>query len=77
MSFASDKLQSKLSDYENEKNKSRLFFREIAGPLITWAAIAATYTSLQTNTPNMAAWCTVMLSLFILHIGLARWKSQG
>lgn len=77
MSSAGDKLQSKLSDHENEKKKGRLFLREIAGPFITWTAIAATYNSLQADTPNMAAWGAVMFSLFALHIGLARWKSQN
>ena len=43
---ASEQLQSKLSNQENEKNKNRTFLGEIASPLITWAAVAATYASL-------------------------------
>ena len=37
---------------------------EIAGPLITWTAIAATYASLQSEAPNTAAWGAIMFALF-------------
>ena len=64
MSSASEKLQSKLFNQENEKKRNRTFLGEIAGPLITWTAIAATYASLQSEAPNTAAWGAIMFALF-------------
>lgn len=77
MSSASEQLQSKLSNQENEKTRNRTFLREIAGPVITWTAIAATYASLQSEAPNTAAWGAIMLALFGLHTGLATWKARN
>ena len=77
MSSASEQLQSKLSNQENEKNKNRTFLAEIASPLITWAAVAATYASLQSEAPNTAAWGAIMFALFGLQVGLATWKARN
>jgi len=77
MSSAKEKLQTRLSDQKNEKKNDRLFLSEIAGPVITWGAIAATYASLQTETPNTAAWSAIMFALFALHVGLAEWKARN
>lgn len=77
MSSASEQLQSKLSNQENEKKRNRAFLIEIAGPVITWTAIAATYASLQSEAPNTAAWGAFMLALFGLHTGLAAWKARN
>ena len=77
MSSAKEKLQTRLSDQKNEKKSNRLFLIEIAGPVITWSAIAATYASLQSETPNTAAWGTIIFALFALHVGLAGWKSRN
>ena len=77
MSSASEQLQSKLSDQENEKKRNRVFLNEIAGPFITWTAIAATYVSLQSEAPNTAAWGAIMFALFGLQVGLATWKARN
>ena len=77
MSSASEQLQSKLSNQENEKKRNRIFLGEIAGSLITWTAIAATYASLQSESPNTAAWGAIMFALFGLHAGLAAWKARN
>lgn len=77
MSSASEQLQSKLSNQENEKKRNRIFLGEIAGPLITWTAIAATYASLQSEAPNTAAWGAIMFALFGLQAGLATWKARN
>lgn len=77
MSSASEQLQFKLSDQENERKRNRVFLSEIAGPLITWAAIAATYASLQSEAPNTAAWGAIMFALFGLQAGLAAWKARN
>ena len=77
MSSASEQLQSKLSDHENEKKRNSAFLSEIAGPIITWTAIAATYASLQSEAPNTAAWGAIMFALLGLHVGLARWKARN
>ena len=75
MSSASEQLQSKLSNQENEKKRNRTFWGEIAGPLITWTAIAVTYASLQSEAPSTAAWGANMFALFGLQTGLATWKA--
>ena len=77
MSSASEQLQSKLSNQEIEKKRNRIFLSEIAGPLITWTAIAATYASLQSQAPNTAAWGAIMFALFGLQAGLATWKARN
>ena len=77
MSSASEQLQSKLSNQENEKKRNRIFLSEIAGPFITWTAIAATYASLQSQVPNTAAWGAIMFALFGLQAGLATWKARN
>lgn len=77
MLSAKEKLQTRLSDQKNEKKSNRLFLIEIAGPVITLSAIAATYASLQSETPSTAAWGTIMFALFALHVGLAGWKSRN
>ena len=70
MSSASEQLQSKLSNQENEKKKNRTFLGEIASPLITWAAIAATYASLQSEARGYVCF-------FGLQVGLATWKARN
>lgn len=77
MSSASEQLQSKLSHQENEKKRNRTFLSEIAGPFVTWIAIAATYASLQSETPSIAAWGAIMFALFGLQAGLATWKTRN
>ena len=77
MSSASEQLQSKLFNQENEKKRNRVFLSEIAGPLITWAAIAATYASLQSEAANTSAWGAIMFALFGLQAGLAAWKARN
>ena len=77
MSSASEQLQSKLCNQENEKKRNRTFLSEIAAPFVTWSAIAATYASLQSDAPNIAAWGAIMFALFALHVGLARWKARN
>ena len=77
MSSASEQLQSKLSDQENEKKRNRIFLSDIMGHFVTWIAIAATYASLQSETPNAAAWGAIMFALFGLHVGLAVWKTRN
>lgn len=77
MSSASEQLQSKLSDQEIEQKRNRVFLGEIMGPIITWTAIAATYASLQSETPSTAAWGAIMFALFALNVGLARWKARN
>ena len=77
MPSAKEKLHAKLSDQEDEKRRNRGFMSEIAGPVITWIAIAATYASLQSETPNTAAWSAIMFALLALYIGLAGWKARN
>jgi hypothetical protein len=77
MSSASDQLQAKLSNQENEKKRNSTFLSEIAAPVITWSAIAATYASLQSEASNTAAWGAIMFALFGLQVGLATWKVRN
>ena len=77
MSSAREKLESKLSEHESEKQKRNHYFIEIAGPLITWAAIGVTYSSLRSDFVTTVAWGAVMLSLLALQIGLAGWKARN
>ena len=76
MLSASDRLQRMRAEYLREVKARRLFFVEISGPLVTWVAIAMTYTSLETDSNNTLAWGSAMLGLFALHIGLAGCKSR-
>ena len=76
MLSASDRLQRMRAQYLREVKARRLFFVEISGPLVTWVAIAMTYTSLETDSNNTLAWGSAMLELFALHIGLAGCKSR-
>ena len=76
MLSASDRLQRMRAEYLREVKARRLFFAEISGPLVTWAAIAMTYTSLETDSNNTLAWGSAMLALFVFHIGLAACKSR-
>ena len=77
MSSASDQLQAKLSNQENEKKRNSTFLIEIAASVITWTAIAATYASLQSEASNTAAWGAIMFALFGLQVGLATWKARN
>lgn len=77
MPSATEKLQSKLSDHQENAKKRDNFFIEISDPLITCAAIGVTYSSLQSDAVNTAAWGAVILALFALHIGLAAWKARN
>jgi purine-cytosine permease-like protein len=77
MSSASDQLQAKLSNQENEKKRNSIFLSEIAALVITWTAIAATYASLQSEASNTAAWGAIMFALFGLQVGLAAWKVRN
>ena len=76
MLSASDRLQRMRAEHLREVRARRLFFVEISGPLVTWAAIAMTYTSLETDSNNTLAWGSAMLALFVFHIGLAACKSR-
>ena len=76
MLSASDRLQRMRAEYLREVKARRLFFVEISGPLVTCAAIALTYTSLETYSDNTLAWGSAMLALFVFHIGLAACKSR-
>ena len=76
MLSASDRLQRMRAEHLREVKARRLFFVEISGPLVTLAAIAMTYTSLETDSNNTLAWGSAMLALFALHIGLAGCKSR-
>jgi hypothetical protein len=76
MLSASDRLQRMRAEYLREVRARRLFFVEISGPLVTWAAIALTYKSLETDSNNTLAWGSAMLALFVFHIGLAACKSR-
>ena len=76
MLSASDRLQRMRAQYLREVKARRLFFVEISGPLVTWVAIAMTYTSLETDSNNTLAWGSAMLARFALHIGLAGCKSR-
>ena len=77
MSSASEQLQSKLSNQENEKKRNRIFLGEFAGPVSTLTALAATYARLQSEAPNTAAWGAIMFALFGLQAGLATWKARN
>ena len=77
MSSASDQLQAKLSNQENEKKRNSTFLSEIAASVITWTAIAATYASLQSEASKSAAWGAIMFALFGLQVGLATWKVRN
>ena len=76
MLSASDRLQRMRAEHLREVKARRLFFVEISGPLVTWAAIAMTYTSFETYSNNTLAWGSAMLAPCALHIGLAGCKSR-
>ena len=76
MLSASDRLQRMRAEHLREVKARRLFFVEISGPLVTWAAIALTYKCLETDPDNTLSWGSAVLALFALHIGLTACKSR-
>ena len=68
MLSASDRLQRMRAEHLREVKARRLFFVEISGPLVTWAAIAMTYTSLETDSNNTLAWGSAMLAVGRAHV---------